>query len=405
MAHGMRESRGWLLFICTATHVFVHVFTMMHVALIPVFMEEFSLSIYEAGFLASMPQTLSILVSLPYGFISDRIDPRKLMAISLLMAGFSGLAASYARNFIMLLIFVSFIPLSSMIYHPPVLKIVSEMFPDRRQSRVLGIHGAGGALGVAIGPITLGLMLERFGWRFSYLVWCVPVLLSVLLTLTLPYVGAGEKREVAGGSGESAENKNGELNDARRGYLLLLLAMGVDSIGKQALSAYMTTYMVSVRDFSESNASLLFGLNPFIGIFGSLAGGYLGARFGSKRWMITAYVVRALAYLGIWLGPLWMLAPVYLTGGFFGTSALGPMSTLIARYSPAERRGLAYTVSMMLPSLVGSVSPLIAAWLIEGFSIIGLFPFTIALTLLSASVLQTLPKEDRFYNLERKLTH
>jgi len=147
MFYRMRVNGRWLLIACTATHIFVHVFTMMHVALIPVFTKELELSIHEAGLLVSIPQLISILISLPYGFIIDRIDPRKLIALSLLMAGFSGLFASQSWNFITLLASISFIPLSSSIYHPPALKMISEVFSGSRRSKALGIHGAGGTMG------------------------------------------------------------------------------------------------------------------------------------------------------------------------------------------------------------------------------------------------------------------
>lgn len=371
---------------------------MMHIALIPVLMEEFKLSTYEAGLLVSIPRAISILASLPYGLIADRVDPRKLIALSLLITGFSGLSASHSWNFVTLLASISFIPLSSTIYHPPALKIVSETFPNERQSKALGIHGAGGTMGVAIGPVTLGLMLDKFGWRFSYLVWCIPVVLSALLTYTLPRVETTVETESAGeeSSPNPVVNRDKGLTAAlrriERGYLLLLMAMGINSMGQQALSAYMTTYLVSVRGLSESNASLLFGLNPFIGILGSLVGGYLSSKLGSKNWLFIAYISRVFVYSGIWLSPFWMLVPIYLTGGFFGGSTLAPSTTLVAIYSPRKRRGLAYTIFMLLPSLVGSVSPLIAAWLIETYDITGLFPFAMALTFSSALVLQTLPK-------------
>ena len=79
---------------CSITHTFIHVFTMMHTALIPVFIREFNLTIFEAGLLVSIPLALSVSMSLPYGFITDRVDPRKLMILSLLMSGLSGLAVS-----------------------------------------------------------------------------------------------------------------------------------------------------------------------------------------------------------------------------------------------------------------------------------------------------------------------
>jgi len=383
----MRHTQ-WMLFVCSVTHTFIHVFTMMHTALIPVFIREFNLSIFEAGLLASIPQVLSILISLPYGLITDRIDPRKLIALSLLISGFSGLAVSQANSFLTLLLPLSFIPLSSTIYHPPALTIVSELFSEDRRSRILGIHAAGGTTGVAMGPITLGLIMMKFGWRFSYLIWCIPMFLSILLLFSLPGVKIAAYKEAA-----AEESKAVGLKIIKRGFLLLLLAMSVSSIGQQALSAYMTTYLVSVRNLSESAASLLYGLSPFVGILGSLIGGYLGDRIGNKRWLSASYIGRMLVYMGIWLGPLWMLVAIYPTGGFFTGSTMGPLTSLIARFSPKRRRGLAYSIFMLVPSLMGSFSPLIAAKLIETYGITGLFPFAILLMLTSILFLQTLPQE------------
>jgi len=384
---------SWSLFVCSLTHTFIHVFTMMHTALIPVFIKEFNLTIFEAGLLVSIPLALSVAISLPYGLIIDKIDPRKLILLSLLMSGFSGLAVSQAGSFLTLLLPLSFIPLSSTIYHPPALTIVSELFSEDRRSRILGIHAAGGTMGVAIGPITLGLIMERFGWRFSYLIWCVPVLISTLLLLSLPKPAAPKERVTEEDRDAAEENKDSSSKIIKRGFLLLLLAMGVNSIGQQALSAYMTTYLVSVRNLSESAASLLYGLSPFVGIIGSLIGGYLGDRFGSKHWMSAAYTGRIFVYTGIWLGPLWTLVAVYLTGGFFGGSTMGPLTSLVAKFSPKRRRGLAYTIFMLFPSLMGSVSPLIAARLIELYDITGLFPFAIILTLISILLFQSLPDD------------
>jgi len=366
---------------------------MMHAALIPVFIKEFNLTIFEAGLLVSVPLALSVSISLPYGVIIDRIDPRKLIALSLLMSSFGGLAVSQAESFLMLLLPLTLIPLSSTIYHPPALTLVSGLFSEDRRSRILGVHAAGGTTGIAIGPITLGLIMERFGWRFSYLIWCIPVLLSILLLFSLPGVKPIVQREVLTRKKKDTaeENEDSSLKIIKRGFSLLLFAMSVNSIGQQALSAYMTTYLVSVRRLSESAASLLYGLSPFVGILGSLIGGYLGDRLGSKRWMSAAYIGRILVYTGIWLGPLWMLVAVYLTGGFFGGSTMGPLTSLVAKFSPKKRRGLAYTIFMLFPSLMGSVSPLIAAKLIELYGITGLFPFAIFLTVMSILLFQSLP--------------
>jgi MFS family permease len=141
----------------------------MHAALIPVFMDEFALSIFESGLLVSIPLILTVSISIPYGVLTDRIGHRRLMMASLLVSGIAGLAISQAKDFYTLLFPLLFVPLASTLYHPPALSIVSELPPENWRNRVLGIHGAGGTTGVAIGPITLGLIMETFGWRSAYL--------------------------------------------------------------------------------------------------------------------------------------------------------------------------------------------------------------------------------------------
>jgi len=386
------------LFVCTITHLFIHVFTFMHIALIPVFMKEFGLSIFQSGLLASIPLVLSVSISLPYGLIADKIGPKKLMIVSLLVSGFSGLALSQAKDFYTLLLPIAFIPLSSTLYHPPSLSVVSELFPPNQRNRALGAHGAGGTAGVAIGPITLGLVMGRFGWRFAYLIWFFPILLSTLFLLKLPEATATTDCELGQKEKSEPPSERKHSRTSRYGYIVLLVAMSIGGIGSRSVSTYMTTYLVLNRGFTESMASFIYGLNPFLGILGSLSGGYLADRFGSKRWMTIAYLGSLTVLTGVYLGPLWMLMMIYLIGGFFGGSTMAPASSLVAEFSSKERRGLAYTIFMLPFSLMGAITPVIAARIIELYGIPAIFPFAICLSMISILFLQLLPSEKKKNN-------
>ena len=363
----------------------------MHLALIPVFMSEFGLSIFESGLLASIPLAISISFSVPYGFLTDRIGPRKLIAASLILAGFSGLVLSRADDFHTLLLPLIFIPLSSTLYHPPALSIVSELLPENQRSRVLGVHGAGGTTGVAIGPITLGLVMGSSGWRFAYLIWVLPILISSLSLLMLPKAANIANHEPKQEADLRVQDEHQRPRTSILGYLVLLTAMSINGIGGQSISTYMTTYLVLNRGLTESTASLVYGLSSFVGILGSLAGGYIADIIGGKRWMTIAYLVGLIVHIGVWLGPLWALFTIYLVGGFFSGSIMGPSSSLVAEFSPRQRRGLAYTIFMVSFSFMGAIAPMIAAAIIESYEINALFPLAIYLSLVSASVLQLLP--------------
>lgn len=389
----MNQKVGWALFSCTITHVFVHVYTMMHIAILPVFIAEFHLSIFESGLLVSLPLLISILFSFPYGFIADKIGPRKLIALSLTMSGLAGIALTSALDFYALLVPLTFIQLSSTIYHPPALTVVSEVVSKNRRSSVLGIHGAGGTAGVALGPITLGLTMVSLGWRLAYLIWAVPILVSNIFLIKLP-----ETRFLASSIQGDQESplKNDEKEtswESLYAYLVLLIATTVHGLGAQSVGTYMTTYLVSNRGLGEDLASLLHGLNSAVGIIGSLGGGYLAVFSGNKKWLIIAYGLSLFIYMGIWLGPLWTLIIIYLAGGYLGASTMGPSMALAAEFSPKGRRGLAFNFFMLSANIMGAVAPIIAAKIIEQFNIEALFPFALAISIISIVCLLLLPRE------------
>ena len=389
---GSDQNVSWTLFVCSVTHAFVHIYTIMHTALLPVFMTEFGLSIFESGLLASIPLAVSVSFSFSYAPLADRMNSKKMIAISLLMSGFSGFVLTQAKNFFMLLVPLALISLSSTIYHPHALTIVSELLPHKQRSRALGIHGAGGTTGVAIGPITLGLVIASYGWQFAYLMWAAPILISTLLLLKLPEDAVSSNNAQVQADDFQKQNEQDIIKKWRRAYLILLATMSINGLGAQSIGTYMTTYLISNRGLEEDVASLIYGFNSAVGILGSLGGGYLADLSGNKRWMTIAYAVGLFVSIGTWLGPFWALVVIYLLGGYFSASTMGPQTSLAAEFSPRSRRGLAYTIFMLPFSLIGAIAPIIAAEIIELYDIQALFPFAICMSLVSILFLQLLPK-------------
>jgi len=61
----LMEKRLWM--ICT-THMFIEIYLLIQVALIPVIVREFQLSLLEASLIATMPSIVSLLINIPSGF-------------------------------------------------------------------------------------------------------------------------------------------------------------------------------------------------------------------------------------------------------------------------------------------------------------------------------------------------
>ncbi len=368
------------------THMFLEIFLLIQVALIPVYVTEFHLGILEASLVATIPNLLSLLMNIPAGFIVDRFDTKHILFVSLLIEGIAAVIVSQTNDFWTLVIGVSFMRLSSPIYHIPGLSQISKLAKPEHMNRSIGLHNAMGNLGQAIGVISLTAFLTTRGWRWTYLFWSIPILAwSVIVLLSL-------KTKASTNTSESLKIKPGGFKKVfgvlSAAFLVFLIAIGVREIGITGTSTFMTTYFVS-RNFTDVTASLVFGLGPFMGIVGSLGGGYLGMRVGAKKTLNVATVasivflsllaVATQAYLIVFVFMLYTLA---------SNSMWVPMNTMVVEMTSSSDRGMGFSFYFFLEGIVSTLAPTIAAAIIVFSSVWYVLPASVIFLAASLLILQ-----------------
>jgi MFS family permease len=379
------DRKFWM--ICF-THMFLEVYLMIQVALIPVYIKEFQLSLLEASLVATIPSFVQLLMNVPSGFLVDRFSAKHLLFASMMIEGISAIILSQTNTFWTLVLAVSVLKLSSPVYHVAGLSQISRSVDQNRMSRSIGFHNALGGLGVAIGLLTLTISLPTIGWRGTYLAWAFPVLVWGFIILGFLKVEKVSERKVAETRG-SLSRISVVLSGA---FVVFLAAIGLREVGNTVTTTYMTTYLVQSRGLSETTASLIFGLGPFMGVVGALSGGFLGEKMNSKKTLSLSILGCAisLALVGA-TSQLFLLAVLYVVYSFFSHSIWVPMNTMVADISPSTDRGLSYSIYFFSEGLIAAIAPTAAAAAIGLYNIWYVIPFSIAFLIAGLVVLQFLP--------------
>jgi MFS family permease len=373
--------------------MFLEVYLLIQVALIPVIIREFQLSPLEASFVVTVPSLVQLLMNIPSGFLADRFNTRYLMFASMLVEGVSALIASQTSNFWTLVVAVSFVKISSPLYHISGLSQISRLAEPEQINRSMGYHNAFGSLGSAIGVVSLAVFMSTLGWRWTYLFWAVPILIWGFTILMSSQLKAKrfEKTEINGGY------RLRRLSFVfSSGLLIFLIAIAAREVGTTGSSTFMTTYFVETRNLSESTASLIFSLGPFMGIVGSLSGGYLGEKIGARKALNYAIIGCAISLSMLSLASqLYLLILIYVLYAFFNNALWSPINATVADLTPITERGLSFSIYFFTEGLIGSIAPTLAAGVIELSDVWFVFPFSVAFIVTGLIILQFLPNHKR----------
>src|SRR6185369_3000419 len=117
-------------------------------------------------------------------FTAGIIGGRKTLLAGLALFGLASLASAYSHSPTQLIYARALMGIGAAAIMPSTLSIISNVFDPRERGKAIGIWAGAVGLGVAIGPIVGGLLLEHFWWGSVFLI-NVPIIVAGLIAIAI----------------------------------------------------------------------------------------------------------------------------------------------------------------------------------------------------------------------------
>jgi ACS family D-galactonate transporter-like MFS transporter len=337
---------------------------------LPLLSTEFHLDSVWQGVLSSAFFWSYTAMQIPIGFIADRVNLRWLyagaFALWSLAQGLTGFAGSVA----VLIGCRMVLGLGESIYLVGGTKIVSLFFPLSQRGLPCGIFDAGTRTGLVLEGLTIGWLLQTFGWRvtfmivgFAALVWLAPWFLAT-------------PREMRDTSPEAKPRMSWERVPelfGNRSFLGVLLGFFCFDYFWYLLLTWLPSYLVNVRHFTILKAGIYASL-PFL-IFGICQpfGGWLADHLIARGWDPgrTRKGIISIAFLsGLLIIPAAHatnaeMALLLIMGAcVVGLSAANQL-VLLQGCTPPNEVGLAVGIYNFVGNIAGVLAPIVTGFLIK----------------------------------------
>lgn len=356
------------------------------IPLLPLVKVGLGLSYTQSGLLITAFNVTSGVSQLPMGWLGDRMNRGIIIAIGLLGVSLTTLAVGLSPAYYPMLLVLVVMGIFSGPYHPVSNTILADYLEPERRGKVIGLHILGGAMGCAFSPLLGGLIADNLGWRFSFIILSIPVLLAALLVFWK--VRLSERR-----------HNSGELSQASISDVTQVKAkLGLTSLGKAlrpvavicvlailmqfisvAAENFIPLYLVDKHGIAAAQAAMWLGVMRGGGIAGSLFGGWLTDKWGRENALYFAIIgVGPILYLVTILPFNTVFVAMLVLFGAFAFMRYPAFQTLLVDISPPQLRatllGLYFFLMMEGMSLAQPiVGYFIDIWGInQVFSVIGL---------------------------------
>ncbi len=341
------------LLVTSAIHVSNDACFALLYPLLPFIAADLHLSYTQIGLIKASFSSASSVLQIPVGILGERYGEALVLLLGNIWVGLGLVLMAASGGYALLLLMALIAGIGGNAQHPLAASLVSRAFVRARRATALGTLNFTGDLGKMIGPLVVGVIAVRWGWRMA-LVSVGGVTAALTMPLLIGRRAALPPVDVSVGAGNGEEIHTVTLP----GFPFLLVVGALDSATRGAALTFLP-FIFAREGVSAPAISALFSLIFAAGAAGKFLCGWLGDHWGACAVIVGTELMTALALVGFITAPVWAIIPIAALFGFSLNGTSSVLSAAVAHFVPSHRRARGYGAYFTAALVSSALAPLV----------------------------------------------
>lgn len=271
-------------------------------AYVPIFLKSFGLSSFIVGAYMTIDNIFAVALTPYVGALSDqtctkigRRKPYILIGAPIAAIFFLLIPISWKNsNFFAITLSIIAMNFSMALFRSPLIALMPDITPSERRSQANGIINFMGGLGAMLAYLS-GRFLYQLSFISPFVVASLLLLLANFLVILFVKEPVSSRVKVnfklkeifSKSNAELLENLKEVVLSKEKSLFFMLFSIFLWFVGFNALETFFTSYAKFYLKLPEHIATGMLGVLSLAFMIFSVPAGYIGARFGRKRTIIT----------------------------------------------------------------------------------------------------------------------
>ncbi len=365
----MKNRLSPFLLLCVTGGLAIFSSTMAKNPALPLFIRSMGVPLSTVGFIAAASTVVGIIVSLPFGTLSDIIGRRRVLLMAATVfatAPFMYLLITSPWQLILVRIYHG---LATAILGPVAMAAVADTFEIGRGER-MGWYSSATMVGRFLAPSVGGFLIFGDDFRWVYLADGFSGVLALVVAVRLPLSTA-----TSGSAWEVFKRERGKYGREivfvfrHRGILETSGIEAVQYFAFGCLETFLPIYLNESLGYRAWEIGLLFTTQILVATFTKPIMGRLSDRYGRVFMIVSGLVLGGISIAVMLLSSNYIVYIVLIALFGLGLATVtASTSALVADLSPAQSRGSAMGVFSAIMDIGHSSGPIATGILIGAYS-------------------------------------